>query len=50
MKILDRYILKSYLQTFFSVLIILMFIFILQSVWLYIRELAGKDLSNYCNS
>lgn len=45
MKILDRYILKSYLQTFFSVLIILMFIFILQSVWLYIRELAGKDLA-----
>lgn len=44
MKILDRYILKSYLKTFFSVLIILMFIFILQSVWLYIRELAGKDL------
>lgn len=45
MKILDRYILKSYLQTFFSVLVILMFIFILQSVWLYIRELAGKDLA-----
>lgn len=44
MKILDRYILVSYLKNFFSVFIILMLIFILQSVWLYISELAGKDL------
>ena len=44
MKILDRYILITYLKTFFSVFIILMLIFVLQSVWLYINELAGKDL------
>lgn len=44
MKILDRYILVTYLKTFFSVFIILMLIFVLQSVWLYITELAGKDL------
>ena len=44
MKILDRYILVTYLKTFVSVFIILMLIFILQSVWLYITELAGKDL------
>lgn len=44
MKILDRYILTTYLKTFFSVFIILLLIFILQSVWLYITELAGKDL------
>ncbi len=44
MKILDRYILTSYLKTFFSVFIILMFIFMLQSVWLYISELAGRGL------
>jgi len=43
-KILDRYILTTYLKTFFSVFIILMLIFVLQSVWLYITELAGKDL------
>jgi lipopolysaccharide export system permease protein len=43
-KILDRYILVTYLKTFFSVFIILLLIFILQSVWLYITELAGKDL------
>ncbi|MFC7358459.1 LptF/LptG family permease [Jejudonia soesokkakensis] len=34
----------SFLKTFFSVFIILMFIFVLQAVWLYISELAGKDL------
>ena len=44
MKILDRYILTTYLKTFLSVFIILMFIFVLQTIWLYISELAGKDL------
>jgi lipopolysaccharide export system permease protein len=44
MKILDRYILKTYLITFTSVFVILFFIFILQTVWLFISELAGKDL------
>lgn len=44
MKILDRYILITFLRTFFSVFIIFMFIFVLQGVWLYIAELAGKDL------
>ncbi|TDU40402.1 lipopolysaccharide export system permease protein [Gelidibacter sediminis] len=44
MKILDRYILKTYLKTFLSVFVILMLIFVLQAVWLYISELAGKDL------
>jgi lipopolysaccharide export system permease protein len=43
-KILDKYLLKTYLSTFFTVFIILFFIFILQSVWLFIAELAGKDL------
>jgi len=43
-KILDRYILTTYLKTFFSVFIILMLIFVLQTIWLYIKELAGKDL------
>jgi lipopolysaccharide export system permease protein len=44
LKILDRYILSTYLKTFISVFTILMMIFILQSVWVYISELAGKDL------
>lgn len=44
MKILDRYILVTFLKTFVSVFIILMLIFVLQTIWLYISELAGKDL------
>lgn len=44
MKILDRYLLKTFLITFTSVFVILFFIFILQTVWLFINELAGKDL------
>ncbi len=44
MKVLDKYILTTYLKTFLSVFIILMFIFILQSIWLYISELAGRGL------
>lgn len=44
MKILDRYILTSFTTTLFTVFAILYFIFILQGVWLFITELAGKDL------
>jgi len=43
-KILDRYILISFVKTFFSVFAILFFIFVLQGVWVFIGELAGKDL------
>ena len=44
MKILDRYLLKSFLITFTTVFVILFFIFVLQGIWLFIAELAGKDL------
>ncbi len=44
MKILDRYILKSFIVTFLTVFVILFLIFILQTVWLFIGELTGKDL------
>ncbi|NER16761.1 LptF/LptG family permease [Spongiivirga citrea] len=44
MKILDRYILFSFIKIFVSTLTLLMFIFVLQSLWLYINELAGKGL------
>lgn len=44
MKILDKYVLKTFLITFATVFVILFFIFILQTVWLFITELAGKDL------
>ena len=44
MKILDKYLLKTFTSTFGTVFIILFFIFVLQTVWLFINELAGKDL------
>lgn len=47
MKIIDRYLLKSFWITFSSVFVILFFIFILQTVWLFISELAGKDLDTF---
>lgn len=45
MKILDKYLLKTYVITFTTVFVILFFIFILQTIWLFIAELAGKDLN-----
>lgn len=35
---------KSFIFTFTSVFVILFFIFVLQAVWLFIGDLAGKDL------
>ena len=44
MKIIDYYILKTYLQKLISIFIILMLIFIVQTFWLFIDEFAGKGL------
>lgn len=44
MKIIDRYIFTSFLQKFVVILVILTVIMVLQSIWLYISEFAGKDL------
>ena len=44
MKIIDRYILTSYLTRLGSVFFILMFIFIIQTFWLFIDDFAGKGL------
>ena len=44
MKIIDKYILSSYLKIFFSFFFILMFIFIIQIVWVFIDDLAGKEI------
>lgn len=44
MRILDRYILSRFVYNFLSAFVILMFIFIFQSIWLYIDNLAGKGL------
>ena len=44
MKVIDRYILTSYLKNFFSFFFILMLIFIIQIIWAFIDDLAGKEI------
>ncbi len=44
MKKLDRYILKSFIGPFVAILFIVVFILMMQTLWLYIDELVGKGL------
>ena len=44
MKKLDRFILVSFIGPFFAILAIVIFILVLQFLWLYIDELVGKGL------
>ena len=44
MKILDKYIIKSYFLKLIGVFAICFIIFIIQTFWLYVDELAGKGL------
>jgi lipopolysaccharide export system permease protein len=44
MKRIDRYLLKSYLTRLVGVFAICMLIFVVQTFWLYVDELAGKGL------
>ena len=45
MKKIDRFILKSFVGPFFALLFIVLFILMMQFLWLYIDELVGKGLS-----
>ena len=45
MKKIDQFILKSFIGPFFVTLIVVVFILILQFLWVYIDELVGKGLS-----
>ena len=45
MKRLDRFILKSFIGPFVAILLVVMFILVMQFLWLYIDELVGKGLS-----
>ena len=45
MKRIDRFILKAFIGPFFAILFIVLFILMMQSLWLYIDELVGKGLS-----
>ena len=44
MKKLDQFILKSFIGPFFAILVIVIFILVMQFLWLYIDELVGKGL------
>ena len=44
LKIIDRYVIKEYLTRLASVFSICFLIFIVQTFWLFIDELAGKGL------
>ena len=45
MKRLDRFILKSFIGPFAAILLVVMFILVMQFLWVYIDELVGKGLS-----
>ena len=44
MKRLDRFILKSFIGPFAAILLVVMFILVMQFLWVYIDELVGKGL------
>ena len=45
MKKLDQFILKSFIGPFIAILLVVVFILMMQFLWLYIDELVGKGLS-----
>ena len=45
MKKLDQFILRSFIGPFFAILLVVVFILMMQFLWLYIDELVGKGLS-----
>ena len=45
MKKLDQFVLKSFIGPFIAILLVVVFILIMQFLWLYIDELVGKGLS-----
>ena len=44
MKRLDRFILTSFIGPFFMILLVVIFILVMQFLWVYIDELVGKGL------
>ena len=45
MKKLDQFILRSFIGPFIAILLVVVFILVMQFLWLYIDELVGKGLS-----
>lgn len=44
MKRLDKFILKAFIGPFVAVLLVVVFILVMQFLWVYIDELVGKGL------
>ena len=44
MKKLDKFIVKSFVGPFFAILLVVIFILMMQFLWLYIDELVGRGL------
>lgn len=44
MRILDRYILKSFLQPFFAAFLIVLFVLVMQFLWFAFDDIAGKGI------
>ena len=45
MKKIDRFILTAFIGPFFMILLVVIFILVMQFLWVYIDELVGKGLS-----
>ncbi|MFY0631200.1 MAG: LptF/LptG family permease [Flavobacteriaceae bacterium] len=45
MKILDRYILKSFLVPFFATFLIVLFVLVMQGLWAAFEQIAGRGIS-----
>ena len=45
MKKIDQFIIKSFVGPFFAILLVVIFVLLMQFLWLYIDELVGKGLS-----
>jgi len=46
-KVLDRLVLKSYLTPFIPTFVVMVFFFLMQTVWKYIDDLAGRGIEWY---
>lgn len=47
MKILDKYLIKSFLVPFFATFFIILFVLVMQALWLAFDDIAGKGISVY---
>ncbi|MBK8704894.1 MAG: LptF/LptG family permease [Saprospiraceae bacterium] len=48
MKKLDRLVISSFIPPFVVTFMIAMFVLLMQTLWLYIDDIAGKGLGFFC--